>query len=191
MHMSHGMHSQVPLCCVLLHDREPMPCGRPLQTSVSRATAFNSSLSQRVAARDALSQLTSAPDVSPVRPPDAICRAAYGDAAAPASTAAEERNLSSPAQPASASNPQDGDSREAVGTGAAAAVLAGGELLPAAARQVGLGPEEVPAFAVELTTSTLLATITFVWDPPRSMARQHYRNLHTTALDVLDIKACG
>ncbi len=108
------------------------------QTSVSRATAFNSSLSRRAAAREVLSQLDPAPDVRPVRPPDAICRAAYGDAAAATSMGAEDAEVSSPAQTATASDRgQDGDRAQAAGPAAAASGLTSGELLPAAARQVG------------------------------------------------------
>ena len=103
------------------------------QDSVSRATAFNSSLSQRAAARAVMAQqLGPHSDVGPARPPDAIRRAAYGDAAA---AHAEEPGLHT-ADAASATGARHGEHARAAGSLWSPAGSASGELLPAAARQV-------------------------------------------------------
>ena len=161
---------------------------------MSRATAFNSSLSQRAAARGVLSQLTSSPDVSPVRPPDAICRAAYGDdAAASMSAAAEEGTSSPPAQTASAGGLQHGDHAPAASPAAGAAGSAGGELLPAAARQVGRRPGHAAGSAAGLTRLTLLSTNTLL-SSCRATGGPKITDPHRAALDVVPesaVVACG
>ena len=125
---------------------------RPMQDSVSRATAFNSSLSQRAAAQAAMEQLHPASDVSPAQAPEAIRRAAYGDAAAPARMATAEPGPPA-ADAALGSDLQNGYHKPAAGSLPNSAGLAGDELLPAAARQVDhraeiTGPYQGAQFSV-------------------------------------------